>query len=128
MLEFVRKDQYRARKDYPCHLCGETIRKGAEYIYEVNKYDGLVSDYRRHIHCDALLDAWAAETGDDEYTDEEIGEFLYDQVCSCCPYIEEDECDKTPCFSCEIVQEALLTPTMLAAAKQSVRENMEDEG
>ena len=28
---------------------------------------------------------------------------------------------------CEIVHKALLTPTMLSAARQSVRENMEDE-
>lgn len=127
MLEFIRKEQYRAKKDYTCHLCGETIRKGREYIYEVNKWEGMVNDYRRHIHCDALLDAWAAETGDDEYTDTEISEYICDRVCSRCVCGEEDECDKAPCFSCEIVQEALLTPTMLAAARQSVRENMEGE-
>lgn len=127
MLEFQRVEQYRARKDYKCDLCGKTICKGRQYVYEVQKFYGDLQEIRRHIHCDALLDAYLCETGADEYTADSVSDYACDLVCSGCQFGQEDECDKTPCFSCEIVHKALLTPTMLNAARQSVRENMEDE-
>jgi hypothetical protein len=127
MLEFQRVEQYRARKDYQCDLCRETIRKGREYIYEVQKFDGFLQELRRHIHCDALLSACLDATGEYEYDADGIACDIDELVCDACEYARDDECDKAPCFSCEIVQEALLTPTMLAAARQSVRENMEGE-
>lgn len=123
MLEFFRQTQHRAAREYTCDLCGRTIRKGVQYVYEVSKYNGMLNDFRRHIHCDALLHAWSAETGGGEYTVEEIGDFLRDGVCSHCDLFEMDECDQTECFSCDGVLGALLRPAELAAAKESVLEN-----
>ena len=126
MVEFLRKEQYRAKKDHICHLCGKTIRKGREYIYEVSKYEGMVNDCRRHIHCDALADVYFGETGVTEYTDEEICEYLCDKVCSRCPERETSDCSMWDAFGCELVQKELLKPTVFAAAKRSVWENSED--
>lgn len=125
MLEFTRTEQHRARRDYVCHLCGKTIRAGAEYIYEVSKYDGRLNDYRRHIHCDALLNAWAYKTGADEYEDSEIGTYLHDVVCSSCGLRGSGECAEETVFSCDTALVTLLRPTVLAAAMKSVRENEE---
>lgn len=128
MLEFIKRDQHKARREYTCHLCGKTIKTGAEYIYEVSKYNGRVNDFRRHIHCDALLSAWAEVTGKDTYTAEEIGNFIRDEICFRCPVGRLSICDKAECFACDVVLGFLLPPTILAAAQKSVRENEGAEG
>ncbi len=129
MSDFMREEQYRARRDYTCHLCGGMIRAGTEYIYVVSKYEGRLNDYRRHIHCDALLNAWAAETGACEFSEYEIGEYLYDEVCRSCGLRETDGCAEVTAFSCDAVLTALLnaSPTLLTAARESARVSKEGE-
>lgn len=137
MLEFDRNEQRTARRNHICQLCRKPILRGNEYIYESQKYDGKINTYKRHIHCDALLDAFLKSDWFDgqEYTDDEVHEWLCDQCnilfhhgkCSEEDYYEK--CDMEGCFECELVQEKVLTkPEIFRAAKQSARDNARREG
>lgn len=121
MLEFADRRQRKAQKAYFCDLCGALIRRGAEYIYEAQKGDDGFLVTRRHIHCDAMLDAYLADSDAAEYSADEVRDWICDGACGGCDY--GADCDQAGCFECEFAQQKLLRPAILEAARQSVREN-----
>lgn len=128
MLEFSRKEQRTARKNHRCELCGKPIFKGCEYIYESQKYDGEIHTYKRHIHCDAMLDACLSTVYPDagEYDVVSVTECIWDEVCGAiCGEDQREECDEDMAclFACELCQKKLLPPSLVGAAIQSVRDN-----
>ncbi len=129
MTEFTNVQQYKARKRYVCHLCGHAILPGAEYVYEASKWDGEVHQMRRHIHCDAILDAFSRDECPEEYTESEVWEWACDRACAGCSHADEDgDCEDggtDAVWACEIAQEKLLPPQYLEAAKKSVVDNDE---
>lgn len=131
MLEFSERSQTRARKRHMCHICGKAILPGCEYIHEKQKYDGEFHDLKRHLHCDAILDAYLNDRGENEYSDDEVFEYLSD-ICGelfakwICP--EEDyyeKCDKDRCFECPLIFKRLLNPSIVAAMEADVKANKE---
>ena len=64
-VECYKIEQRKGRKEYICQLCGEKIRKGREYICESGRYDGEFFEHKRHIHCDALFNAYFDHGGRD---------------------------------------------------------------
>lgn len=52
----------KARKDYRCIWCQETIFKGEIHVHEISVFDGNFQDHRWHVECDAA----AAEHFKDE--------------------------------------------------------------
>lgn len=128
MLEFSNIEQRKARKNHKCEMCGKPIYKGCEYIYESQKYDGKIHTYKRHIHCDAMLDACLTSIYPDigEYDIDSVTDSIWNEVCcSVCGDEQRDECgeDWKCLYACEICQKKLLPPAMLGAAIQSVRDN-----
>lgn len=79
-----KRQQVRARRDHKCYICGEKISKGQEYI----KYSREVTigygweEYKRHIHCDALLRFYSEKMGIDagNVTNQEMQCFV-DYIC-----------------------------------------------
>lgn len=119
-------EQRKARKQYKCHLCCENILKGNQYIYETYSYDGHIHTCHRHIHCDAMMDAWLSQYCQDECTFDEIYYGIVEDVCQrICTYEETLECDYDNPYACEKCQRKLLDPSILGAAMQSVRDNTE---
>lgn len=133
MLEFSDRTQHKARKRHVCDLCGKDILPGCEYINERMRLHGEFLNLHRHIHCDAILDAFMCAVGPDEYDSETVAiwasshcDDLNDEgACSNDDFYES--CDKECCFECDLVLERILDGAILAAAKKDVRDNMEDE-
>lgn len=123
-VECYKIEQRKGRKEYICQLCGEKIRKGLEYICESGRYDGEFFEHKRHIHCDALFNAYFDDGGDPEYTEDEIYEFVRETCCSCQLW-HDDECEASP-WTCPVVLEKRLDEQAARAAKQSIEENRED--
>lgn len=119
-VECYTVEQRKGRKDYVCQLCGEKIRKGTEHIYESGRYGGEFFSNRRHIWCDALFNAYFDDGGDNEYTEDDILEFVRDVCCSCALW-HEDECEANP-WKCPIVLERRLDENMARVAKASIKE------
>lgn len=122
--------QIAARKQYVCHMCGKIIFPGRQYILQKRKIDGRFKTLRRHIHCDAMLNAWVTDIRDPEqfwYKEDEVAKDICAHVCTSECNIPDTCLESLEQFSCEKCQEALLSPSVLGAAIQSVRDNLEEE-
>lgn len=135
-VDFDKTEQRMARKRHVCHLCHRPIQRGTEYICQTQKYNGSILVLKRHIHCDALLEAvladpklmgWAGEYTDDEVTEElrEVCAELHSH--GECTEEDYERCGNRDCYACYLVQSAVLKDSaILRAAEQSVRDNDED--
>ena len=123
--DILTREQRKSRKEHRCCLCGETIVKGAEYIYISYIFDGHIYTDKLHIHCDAMWDAWIARHGNGgEYTHEEVLEGILEDICEqICDENQLMKCSMTTSLSCELCQRKLLDPGILESAIQSVRDN-----
>lgn len=126
MVEFYNREQRKGRKDYVCQLCGRRIRAGREHIYESGKYDGEIFSNRRHIHCDAVLEAFWDAASADEWDEQEVCEYVRDAVCSACPLWHDDSCEESP-YWCPVAIEKLVKGNAGTAAIISIQENREDK-
>ena len=125
MTEVISREQRKARKQHECHLCGKSILPECEYIHETYKGDNGFVTLRRHIHCDAMLDAYNSEYNPEEdYDEREVTETLWSELCKqLCDDQQLDECNMDDLYGCELCQRKLLPPSVLGAAKQSVKDN-----
>lgn len=135
MLEFSKTEQRKARRNHTCYLCGKPILRGCEYICETQKYCGEINTFKRHIHCDALLEAmmFGPLKGECEYSEDEVTEELRD-ICAVlhnygeCSDEDFERCEDLDCYGCYLVQRAAIkNPVRLRAAEQSVRDNTRRE-
>ena len=51
----------KARKEYPCHLCGLPIAKGDKHCARRGACDGDVVTQRMHIACEKAADDWTMD-------------------------------------------------------------------
>lgn len=125
-VECYKIEQRKGREEYICQLCGEKIHKGREYICESGRYDGTFFEHKRHIHCNAIAEAYFSEPwSEDEYTEDEILDYVRDVCCGCQKY-HDDECEADP-YACEKVIRKLVPESLQGAALRSVEENREDK-
>jgi len=123
VVQFYTQEQRKSRKEYKCQLCGETIRKGLDYINEHGNYDGRFFEHRRHIHCNAIFEAYCAEPWvDEEYSEDDIWDYVRG---ACCPEYRNDECEDNP-FSCRTVIEKLVPESLWNVCQESIYGNRED--
>lgn len=127
MFDLQNINQKKARKRYICDLCGKAILPGNQYIHETFRGDNGFQTLRRHIHCDAMLSVYNTEYNDDEYyNSDEVTETLWSELCrQICSEEQREECDMEDLYGCQLCQEKLLSPSMLGAAKDSVRDNFD---
>lgn len=110
-------------------MCGRNILTGAEYVYECQKFNGEILQMRRHIHCDAMLEAYFDAEQPDEYGESEVHEWVCDRSCNGCPHADSGDCEAAgtdAVWGCAFAQRAILPRSVQAAAKRSVLENDED--
>ena len=118
-------EQRKSRKEYNCQLCNQKILKGREYICESGRYDGEFFEHKRHIHCNAIFEAYFSEPWiDDEYTEDEIFDYVRDVCCGCALW-HDDSCEINP-YTCETVIRKLVPANEQGAAMESVEANQED--
>lgn len=118
-----------ARKEHTCHLCGKKICAGSQYVQEKTKIDGRYRTMNRHIHCDAMLNAWSdIYCEDGEYDEYQIMDDIWEHVCQgICSEQDRNNCGLVCIFSCERCQREMLDASILGAAMQSVKENLSEE-
>lgn len=106
MLEFQNYSERNARKEHKCSLCGETILAGEKYVRFSGKYDGQMFDQKLHISCERMISECCIAHDDNEYTEDEVAEWLQEIVCSECEHSwygdGKDDCE-TSVFRCQKV-------------------------
>ena len=124
MSDLYERRQVTARRQHKCHLCGAAIPAGVWYIREKWLDDGFV-EIKRHIHCDALLDEFfksnAYSTGD-EYTDDEVWEWIRERCLDVCSETERLDCCNNP-FSCFRMIASIPNENSRNAAEHSLRDS-----
>lgn len=116
------KKQNTATKQYECHICGEPILKGNDYISIHIKDGHLHRQVRQHIHCDAISEEVCTIKKIPYYSDD-FYDFLHQTCILSCGEEKAGICSVGTRCNCETVCEMLLHPTVLSAAIQSIREN-----
>lgn len=83
MLEFWNNRHHKARKKHVCDMCGLEILPGQTYQRYSGKYDGEMFDCKYCLDCEKVIDAYCSQV-DNEYSDDEIHEWLQEEFCSEC--------------------------------------------
>lgn len=104
MLEFWSSTTPTARKDYRCSLCGQMILKGEKYHRYCGKYDGDMFDDKFHLTCRNIISGYFHGTGEREWCEDDIIEWLRDEHCLDCKNYEDGDCEKYP-ITCPIIRE-----------------------
>lgn len=103
MLEFwnemcVKK----SKKSHKCQLCGGEIPAGSEYVRQNGKFDGEFFDRCLHPWCCSAIEKYCQATGDNEYDDWAVLDYVQEEVCTACPEYEGGCCVKRV-MTCEKV-------------------------
>jgi len=102
MLEFYKSTSPKARKEYKCDLCNQLIHKDEVYYRYSGKYDGEMFDYKYHLACQTLINAYCDENDDTEYDNDSIQDWLHDKFCFDCNQ-KRESCKQIE-YSCPIIQ------------------------
>ena len=136
MLEFYHVKHSKARKEHVCDLCGSKIRLGQTYERYSGKYDGNMFDLKYCLNCEKVIDAFLDENDTynklllkgipkkdililsayninecDEYSDDNIYDWLREKFCYDCKYGDYDVLD-----DCTVNK--FCCPTILAKIKK----------
>lgn len=127
MNEICSITQRKAKKAHFCDVCGKSIIPGSEYMDMRYAQDGLFWHSKEHIHCDALLDAYTRQTGlgPDYGRLDIVATWLCAKACSECPNESSCRLAGQDIFACTAALRRVLPPTVLSAALESVRKNID---
>ena len=103
MLEFGNSAYPKARKVYECDLCGQKILKGEIYYRWSGKYDGEMFDLKYHPVCQNIITTYCHAMNEQEYSYDEIYDWLHDNYCLDCKKHEEDDCEVHP-VNCPLIR------------------------
>ena len=126
MSEFATRAQRRAAREHKCVLCGLPIRAKAEYIHIKVLQDGRYREIRIHIHCDAILSEYAAQNGLEEIDMTSITSDIAGWITeTACAVYNHEDCGRRirQRCSCPDVLRHIVSPLVLTAALNSVKEN-----
>ena len=108
MLDFYTDKIVKAKKDHKCSLCGQEIPAGEVYHRRSMKNDGFFFDLCYHDSCCRLLNEFCRIECVDEYTEDEVAEWLRKNACcDCCDCPYQDDCIANV-FRCTNVIECIL--------------------
>ena len=80
MLEFYHIKHPKERKEHVCDLCGSKILLGQTYERYSGKYDGDMFDLKKYcLDCEKIIDAFLEENGYDEYSNDDIYDWLVER-------------------------------------------------
>ena len=103
MLECTTTVTRKSQKEYVCDLCGGKIAIGEKYVRYSGKYYGEFFDWKYHVECQKVIDTCLRETGECEYDEESISEWLNEAVCcNLCDIETRDDCFRSA-MRCEMV-------------------------
>lgn len=91
MFDFYDSSTPKARKEHTCDLCNQKIQIGEKYSRFRGKCDGDLFDIKHHLLCDRICRAYCEWAGDNEYSYDEVSDWLHDEICYDCEHCEECE-------------------------------------
>lgn len=129
MSEICSVIQRKAKKIHFCDVCGKPIIPGSEYLAIRSAQDGRFWHNKEHVHCDALLDAYTRQTGLglDFGRLDMVVTWLCAKACSECPQESSCRLAGQDIFGCTAALRRVLQPTVLHAALESVKANIDIE-
>lgn len=83
----------KARKEHKCDLCRRTIPMGTKYVRFSGKFNGDYFDYKYHTECDTIINEYCTTSGETEWNDWVIFNWLQCVLCDNCD--ERDDCEKS---------------------------------
>lgn len=95
MFEFYTATMPKARKRHKCDLCGKWILPGERYYYTSGKYEGEYITWKNCLTCENIARAYCDHEGENEYTYEEVADYLEDTYCIECEHSRwnNDDCE-----------------------------------
>lgn len=103
MLEFYDSSTPKARKEYTCDFCNQKIQIGEKYSRFSGKYDGDMFDVKHHLLCERICRAYCDWANDNEYSNDDVQDWLQSEICYDCKHYEDDDCEEHP-LSCPIIR------------------------
>ena len=94
MIECYTSEYPKARREHSCEFCKGRIQKGEKYSYEKWKSDGEFFTSKLCIPCDNMVKEYCGETGNTEYSLDDVEDFLAEEHCRGCN--NSDDCLKIP--------------------------------
>lgn len=86
MLDFSNETIVKkSKKPHKCQLCGAEIPAGSEYIRQNGKFDGEFFDRCLHMWCCSAIEEYCQATGENEYDDWAVLDYVQEKVCATCP-------------------------------------------
>lgn len=89
-----------AKKEHSCHICKGIISIGDSYVKESGKYRGEFFDRASHMVCHHYLRSMLDDSGETEYSEDEVSEYIHETICSLCD--KNEDCSLI-CYQCERV-------------------------
>ena len=96
MLEFSTHKTLTAKKNHICELCGGVLATGEKYSRFCGKYDGYMFDTKLHFLCENIIGAYCRYIDDNEYSDDEVRDWLEETCCADCEHCDEEREDYCP--------------------------------
>ena len=82
----------KANKEHKCDLCGAAIKPGERYWRITGKWYYGFYDTKLHMNCDTLIDKYCDSTGEYEWSEDSVLEWIADEACIGCAHKEDDDC------------------------------------
>lgn len=95
-MEFYIESKHRSRKKRFCELCGRVINAGDYYYSERGKFEGDFFSRDMHVHCHNMEQEFCNAV-DNEFSWDDIIEYIVDNYCGNCENREECDCRPTKC-------------------------------
>jgi hypothetical protein len=102
---FSGKKTHISSKECHCSLCNQHILKGEKYVARTGKYCNDFFYHKFHLDCDMLITYYINESGEGEYSDDSIRDWLQDKYCYLCDKYDSADCDcpASDVLRCEII-------------------------
>lgn len=107
MMEFFNERLLKARKPHICEMCGREIKTGEIYRKETGVFYGEFFSRNLHNRC-AEFEAEYCSNVENEFTWDEIYDYIVQKNCSVCSHLDENEgiCrDGHDIFNCPLLAE-----------------------
>ena len=53
-METILRTTRKANKEHKCNYCFQKIEKGQTYDFSTHTYDGIIYNWKNHIHCSSI--------------------------------------------------------------------------
>lgn len=71
-------------------MCNQKIRIGEKYQRFSGKYEGDFFDYKHHLTCYRIIDAYCRDVDEHEYCNDVVQYWLHDTYCIDCKHYDCD--------------------------------------